>query len=102
MSITWEENQSIETLEFSSDPTINQKIKSVVSGLQKSTQKLFLEFPTEHDKEQVADFIITGVKQENIEVQTKRISVIALAYLSRYFGNKKSFCDMTSETWLTI
>jgi site-specific recombinase XerD len=37
-----------------------------------------------------------SVKQENIEVATKRSFVISLAYLSRYFGNKKSFDDMTS------
>lgn len=94
MSIAWE--NTVETLEFSSDPTINQKIKSAVTGLQKNVQKMFLEFPTEHDKEQVADFILMSIKQENVANDTKRICLIALAYLSRYFDNKKSFDDMTS------
>jgi hypothetical protein len=59
MSIAWE--NTVETLEFSSNFTFNQKIKSAVTGLQKNVQRLFLEFPTEHDKEQVAGFIIMTV-----------------------------------------
>jgi|ERR687884_333020 hypothetical protein len=94
MSIVWE--NTVETLEFSSNPSINQKIKSAVSELQKNVQKLFLEFATDHGKEQIADFILMSIKRENIEVATKRSFLIALAYLSRYFGNKKSFDDMTS------
>ena len=101
MSIAWNEeeqkNTEVETLEFSSNPNINQKIKLAVAGLQKGIQKLFLEFPTEHDKEQAADFILTSIKQENISLSTRRILVIALAYLSRFFGNNKSFDDMTRE-----
>ncbi len=71
MSIAWNEEskKTVETLEFSSNPTINQKIKSAVTGLQKHVQKLFLEFPTEHDKEQVADFILMSVKQEDMFLQ---------------------------------
>ncbi len=90
-------NTEVETLEFSSNPNINQKIKLAVAGLQKGVQKLFLEFPTEHDKEQAADFILASIKQENISPSTRRILVIALAYLSRFFGNKLSFDDMTRE-----
>ena len=99
MSIAWneEESKEVETLEFSSNPTINHKIKLVVAGLQKGVQKLFLEFATDHDREQVADFILMSIKQENIAPSTRRIFVIALAYLSRYVGNKKSFDDMTRE-----
>jgi integrase len=67
-----------------------------VSGLQKGVQKLFLELPTEYDKEQAADFILASIKQENITPATRRTFVIALVYLSRYFDNKKSFDDMTS------
>lgn len=96
MSIAWENNTTIQTLEFSPDPNINQKIKLVVAGLQKGVQKLFLEFPTEHDKEQAADFILASIKQENITPSTRRTYVVALAYLSRHFSNKKSFDDITS------
>jgi hypothetical protein len=97
MSIAWENNTTtIQTLEFSPDHNINHKIKLVVTGLQKGVQKLFLQFPTEHDKEQAADFILASIKQENITAATRRTFVIALAYLSRHFGNKKSFDDMTS------
>jgi hypothetical protein len=85
MSIAWNENV-VETLEFSPDANINQKIKLAAAGLQKGVQKLLLELPTEHDKEQAADFILASTKQENISLSTRRIFVIALVYLSRHFG----------------
>jgi hypothetical protein len=85
MSIAWNENAAaavVETLEFSPDASINRRIKLAVSGLQKAVQKLFLEFPTEHDKEQAADFILASTKQENITLSTRRTFVIvALALL---------------------
>jgi hypothetical protein len=69
MSITWEaKSPTPETLQFSADPIINNKIKSVVAGFVPSIQKLFLDFPTERDKELVADFIQAGIKQENISM----------------------------------
>ena len=86
----------VETQEFSSDPDINHKINLAVSGLPKGIQKLFLELPTEPDKEQAADFILSSIKQENITSSTRRSYVIALVYLSRYFANEKSFDNMTS------
>jgi hypothetical protein len=57
MSIAWENRT--ETQEFSIDPIINRKIKTAAQALQKSVQKYFLEFPTERDKELVADFILS-------------------------------------------
>lgn len=78
MSIAWEENNNtivLETQAFSIDPIINQKIKSAVQGLQKSIQNYFLEFPTERDKELVADFLIEstfeGVMQKLFLVLSK-------------------------------
>src|ERR671918_350497 len=52
MSIAWneEESKEVETLEFSSNPTINHKIKLVVAGLQKGVQKLFLECDKDPDQ----------------------------------------------------
>jgi Phage integrase, N-terminal SAM-like domain len=100
MSIEWENAQAqtqAETQEFSEDPAVNHKIKIATSGLQKNIMNLFWQFPTDKDKELVADFIITCTKQENIAVNTKRTYLIALAYLSRYLKNKKSFDDMTAE-----
>jgi hypothetical protein len=96
MSIAWNESAAYETLEFSSNPTLNDKIKFATAGLQKGVQKLILELPTEHDKELAADFIIASIKQENLGLSTRRNSVIALTYLSRYFGYKKSFDSITS------
>lgn len=58
MSISWE-NAVNETQEFSTDPIINKKVKTAVSGLQKTTQKYFIrDIINEKDKESVADFII--------------------------------------------
>jgi hypothetical protein len=94
MSIAWE--KEVETLEFSPNPIINNKIKLAVSGLQKGVQRLVLELPTEHDKELVADFILASMKQENLTIAAKRTYVIALVYLSRHFDNKKSFEDITN------
>jgi integrase len=94
MSIAWE--KEVETLEFSPNLALNNKIKLAVSGLQKGVQRLFLELPTEHDKELLADFIIDSIKRENLTLATKRTYVIGLVYLSRYFGNKKSFEEFTN------
>ncbi|MFL6490096.1 MAG: hypothetical protein ACJ70M_01185 [Nitrososphaera sp.] len=94
MSIAWEENNTIttiETQEFSIDPIINRKIKTAVNGLQKSIQNYFLEFPTERDKELVADFLISCSQKENVAIKTKRVYLIALTYLSRFLDNKRSF-----------
>jgi integrase len=96
MSITWE-NTVNETQEFSADPIINNKIKLAATGLKKSIRDLFLEFPTDKDKELVADFILSCVRQENIAVATNRSYLVALAYLSRALGNKKSFEDMVAQ-----
>jgi Phage integrase, N-terminal SAM-like domain len=98
LCIAWENALAdAETQQFSADPTINSKIKLAVAGLQPSIQKLFLEFPSERDKELVGDFILAGMKQENIAVATKRIYLMALAYLSRYYENKISFEAMTAH-----
>lgn len=96
MSITWEHTAN-ETQEFSIDPIIDQKIKTAVQGLQKSVQNYFLEFPTERDKELVADFILSCSQQENVAVKTKRVYLIALTYLSRFLENKKSFDAITTK-----
>jgi hypothetical protein len=98
MSIAWNE-EAVQTQEFSSDSAINYKIKLAVTGLQKGVQNLFLEFPIEHDKELVADFVLAGVQQENVTIATKRTYIIALAYLSRYV--KKTFDTMTSSDLTT-
>jgi site-specific recombinase XerD len=88
---------STETQEFSADPIINDKIKTAAAGLQKCVQNYFLELPTEHDKELVADFIIACVQQENIAVKTKKVYLVALTYLSRYLKGQKSFETITSQ-----
>ena len=78
MSIAWNESVVVETLEFSPDANISQKIKLAAAGLQMGVQKLFLELPTEHDKEQEADFILASTKQENISLSTRRICVAVI------------------------
>jgi integrase len=92
MSISWE-NAIIgknETQEFSANPIINKKVKIAVSGLQRTTQKYFItDIINEKDQELAADFIIFCVKQDNVKPKTRRVYVIALAYLCRYLTNKK-------------
>jgi hypothetical protein len=66
MSISWE--NAVETQKFSADPATNNKIKAVVTGLPKSISNLFLEFLTDHDKNLVADFLDSCLKQENISL----------------------------------
>ena len=98
MSIAWEENNTVnETQEFSIDPFINQKVKTGVKSLQKSMQNYFMEFPTERDKELVADFLISCSQQENVVVKTRRVYLIALTYLCRFVGDNKSFDAITSK-----
>jgi hypothetical protein len=81
MSISWE--NTVKTQEFSAEHLINSKIKAVVTGLPKNISDLFLEFLTDHDKELVADFLDSCLKQENMLLNTKRSYLIALAYLAR-------------------
>ena len=57
MSIARENTTTMKLRNFLQTPVINRKIKSAIEGLQPSIQKYFLEFPTEKDKELVADFI---------------------------------------------
>jgi Phage integrase, N-terminal SAM-like domain len=99
MSIAWEDiNKSDkETQQFSANSAINAKIKRALQGLhQPSIQKLFLEFPTDRDKELVADFILACVHQENTKVGAKRAYLIALARLSNHVKGK-SLEDMTDK-----
>jgi integrase len=93
MSISWENafvngKGNNETLEFTADAIINSKIKAIVVGLPRSIANLFLEFPTDHNKEIVANFLDSCVKQENISLNTKRIYLVALAYFAREVNNK--------------
>jgi hypothetical protein len=86
MSISWEntvENGKNETQEFTADPTINSKIKAIVTGLPRSISNLFLEFPNDYNKELVANFLDSCIKQENISISTKRVYLISLAYVAR-------------------
>ena len=89
MFISWEnafvngKDVKNETLEFAAAPVINRKIKAIVTGLPGSISNLFLEFPTGHNKELVASFLDSCVKQENISLNAKRIYLAALAYFAR-------------------
>lgn len=84
MSISWENAVGKnETQEFTADPIVNSKVKAIVTGLPRSISNLFLEFPTDDNKELVANFLDSSIKQENISLNTKRIYLIALAYLAR-------------------
>jgi site-specific recombinase XerD len=96
MSLAWE-NTSDETQQSSADSIINSKIKSAVAGLQPSIQKYFLEFPTQKDKEAVADFLNVCTRQENAAIKTKRAYLVALTYLLRYLDGKKSFSEVTAK-----
>jgi hypothetical protein len=73
---------------------LNEKIRTVCRDLLPSLQRLFLEFPTDEDKELVADYLLTCIHQENITLSTKKVYLLTLSYLSRYFNHKKSFKDM--------
>jgi hypothetical protein len=102
MSISWENafvNEKNETQEFSANPVINKKVKIAVSGLQKTTQRYFVrDIINEKDKELVADFIISSVKQENSKPSTKRVYVVALAYLCRYLANRNDHVSLDQVT----
>jgi site-specific recombinase XerD len=77
---------------------LNQKIKSICKDLLPSIQRLFLEFPTDKDRELVADFLLACIQQENIALATKEAYLKSLFYLSEHFDHKKSFKeDMTDR-----
>jgi hypothetical protein len=102
MSIFWEyavEKEKNETQEFSANTVINKKVKIAVSGLQKTIQKYFIrDIINEKDKELAADFIISCVKQDNVKPSTKRVYVIALAYLCRYLADKQNSVSLDKMT----
>jgi hypothetical protein len=102
MSISWEnavEKEKNETQEFSANTVINKKVKIAVSGLQKTIQKYFIrDIINEKDKELAADFIISCVKQDNVKPSTKRVYVIALAYLCRYLVDKQNSVSLDKMT----
>jgi hypothetical protein len=73
MSTTWEEKASTETLEFSSNPYINRKLKDALNGLQATIKRMVSRFPTDQDKELVADFLLACMQQENIAIKSKSV-----------------------------
>lgn len=95
MSISWESTvvsavATNETQQFSADAVINKKVNIAVSGLQKYIQKYFInDITRDKDKELIADFMISCVKQESCKNSTKRVYAISLAYLCRYLASKK-------------
>jgi Phage integrase, N-terminal SAM-like domain len=99
MSISWEESTSAlsATQEFTSDSVLNQKIKDVTAGLQGTVKNKFKLFPTDKDKELVADFLQACLRQENITVSTKKVYILGLNYLSKHFSYRKSFIDITAQ-----
>jgi hypothetical protein len=69
---------------------INKKVKIAESGLQKTIQKYFVrDIINEKDKELAADSIISSATQENVKLSTKRVYVVAVAYLCRYLADNK-------------
>ena len=109
MSISWENTGTTiitatannnETQEFSADPAINKKVKIAVSGLPKYVQKYFInDIIRDKDKELAANFIISCVNQESCKQSTKRIYVLALAYLCRFLThNKKTDVSLDQVT----
>ena len=84
--------------------TIREQPSYATAGLLPSIKKMFLDFPTDADKELVADYLQACIKQENIAVKTKRVYIVALVYLCRYLEKnnnnnkkKKSFKDITAK-----
>jgi integrase/recombinase XerD len=96
--IQWHSSSSSSSYSFSDNPAIDKKVKAAVQGgLQGNVQRLFSKFPTDEDRELVADFILTCMHQENIAIKTKRVYISSLASLSKYFDYKKSFNEMTAK-----
>jgi hypothetical protein len=99
MSISWENAFVNETQEFSANPVINKKVKKAVSGLQKTIQKYFIrDIINEKDKELAADFLISCVKQDGVKLNTRRVYVIALAFLCRYLADKQNNVSLDQVT----
>jgi integrase/recombinase XerD len=98
LQIQWHSSSSSSSYSFSDNPAIDKKVKAAVQGgLQGNVQRLFSKFPTDEDRELVADFILTCMHQENIAIKTKRVYISSLASLSKYFDYKKSFNEMTAK-----
>jgi hypothetical protein len=90
LSIEWEslplrqgEGGGEETQQFTADPILNNKIKSATAGLLPSIQKMFLDFPTDNDKQLVVDYLQACIKQENIAVRTKRVYILIIIIKNR-------------------
>lgn len=103
MSISWEKKAATtttevtETQEYSSDHILNQKIKGLCEGLQRTIKNRFKFFPTDEDRSLVASFIEVCLHQENVKTSTKQVYILGLYNLSKYFDFKKSFKDMTGQ-----
>jgi integrase len=97
MSIAWESRKKVEkgydeeeeeTQRFSLDFQINQKIKAAAADLQPFIQRYFFEFASDRDKELVADFILSCIRQENIAANTRRSYIVAVATMARYLKGR--------------
>lgn len=86
------------TLEFSSDPVINQKVKEAITGLQPYIYKKFKNFKTENDKRLLAEFILVGQREQSInKLSTKKWIVYYNSRLLEHFNYQKSFLEITSQ-----
>lgn len=91
------------TLEFSSNPIINQKVKEATIGLQKYVYKRFVDFPTDNDKRLLADFILAAMREQSMnKPSTKKSAIIALSYLLKHFNYTKSFTEITSQDLISF
>jgi hypothetical protein len=76
MSIAWEEFSRTKRTRkrkpapdfFSSSQAIDRKVKTAVTGLDTTIQRLFLELPTDEDRELVANF--NKIREEANEMAT--------------------------------
>jgi Phage integrase, N-terminal SAM-like domain len=82
---------------FSHDYVTNEKVKHACKGLLPNIQRLILELPSDQDKLAPADFIIDCYEQQDVSIRTRQSYFTTLIYLSRYFGHKKHFAEMTRE-----
>ena len=85
------------TLEFSSDPVINQKVKDAVVGLQPYIRNRFKEFKTENDKRLLAEYILVSMREQNIKPSTKKSIVYYNGRLLEFCNYEKSFDEITSK-----
>jgi hypothetical protein len=89
-------------LEDINDPFFDRKVDAAIAGLPTCYARNLNDEVSRDNALTICNYIMSMKTEINISDNYRRTNIILLAKLSKYFGNKKSFNQITREDLLSF